>query len=151
MVDEAAFRQVLCNANLQSCPFSKAVLAGCFTCALIEKHYIAERESLVCADSSARLICTSLHQLLYENSTFALKHIHGDDPLTHSQELKLQCGGLNGLQYVVNGAESVEDIFNLIDAAFRKFGALEVFPYSQIIQSIASFKMRKRHQAKRPE
>lgn len=144
MVDETAFRQALRFANLQRCIFGKAILAGYCSCAQVKKHYVAEREFIVCAEAPARVNCLSLYQLLCHNSTFALKHIHDDDPLTHAQEMKLQCGGLIGLQDAVNGAESVADVVSLVNAASREFGALETFPYSQIVQSIVSFKIRRR-------
>lgn len=145
MVDETAFRQAQRFANLQPCTFAKAILARCCSCSRVEKHYVAERESIVCTDASARLSCLSLHRLLQHNSTFALKHIHDDVPFTHAQEMKLQCGGLMGLQYAVDGAEADVDVVSLIDSACRKFGALETLPYSQVVQSIASFRIRKRH------
>jgi hypothetical protein len=149
MVDETAYRQALRFANLQSCTFGKAVLARCCSCSLVEKHSIAERESIVCAQASARVNCQLLHQLLRHNSIFALKHIHEDDLLTHAQEMKLQCGGLTGLQNAmnVNGAnekEPVTDVVSLVNAALRIFGALETLPYSQIVQSVASHKIRQR-------
>ena len=145
MVDETEFRQALFSANLQNCTFGKAVLSRCCGCSLVAKHYIAERESIVCSDASYRENCHSLHQLLRHNSAFALKHIHDDDPFTHAQEMKLQCGGLKGLQDAVEGTESVADVASLVESACRKFGTLESLPFSKIVQSIAAFKIRKRH------
>jgi hypothetical protein len=144
MVDEIAFRQVLRSVNSLPCIFGKAIMANCCDCSMVQKHYLAERESMVCIDSSARVSCHALYQLLRHNAAFALKHIHDDDPLTHAQEMKLQCGGLLGLQYVVDKTKFVPDVFSLIGTAHRDFGTLETLPYSQIIQSIASFKTRKR-------
>lgn len=135
MMDETVFRQALRSANLHSCVFAKAVLTQCCSCSLVKKHYVAERELIVCANLSARLNCLSLHQLLCQNSMFAFKHLHDDGALTHAQEMKLQCG--------VDGAESVSDIVSLVDAACLNFGTLETLPYSQVVQSITSFKARK--------
>ena len=86
-----------------------------------------------------------LHQLLRHNATFALKHIHESEPLTHAQEMKLQCGGLAGLQISVDEAGLVVDVAGLVKTATRKFGSLEKFNYSLIVQSIASYNIRKRH------
>ncbi len=145
MVDELAFRQARHFANVQSCAFGKAVLAGCCSCSLAKKHYIAERESVVCVDLSARNRCISMHQLLRLNSAFALNHIHADEPMTHAQEVKLQCGGLIGLQLAVNNTKAVADVVTLLDAARGKFGDQQMFPYSQIVQSVAAFRPRKKH------
>lgn len=145
MVDESAFHQFRLMANVQSCIFEKAILATCCACSRVKRNYIAERESIVCADSSARATCQELHQLLCVNSAFALHHIHPDDPLTHAQELRLQCGGLKSLSYSIYGEESVADAASLVSEASRKFGNLQSLPYSQIIKAIASYKLRQRH------
>lgn len=146
-MDETAFRQVLGSMDTQSCPFDKAILAGCCACELAEKHYVAERETVVCTEDSACLSCLKLHGLLRHNSAFALRQIHDEAPITHAQEMKLQCGGLLGLQQALDGADTVADVAGLVAAAQQKFGSLENFPYAQIVQSVASFKLRKRHNA----
>jgi hypothetical protein len=145
MVDETAFRKVLRSANPQPCTFGKAILAACCKCPLVEKHYVAERETIACADEAARAACFSLHEQLRHNSAFAIKQIHDDGPITHAQEMKLQCGGLQGLQRVVDGRDAVDDVYALVGAALVKFGNLEMLPYVQIVQSVASYKIRKRH------
>ena len=76
---------------------------------------------------------------------FALNHIHANEPMTYAQEVKLQCGGLIGLQLAVNNTEAVADVALLLDAARGKFGDQQMFPYSQIVQSVASFRPRKKH------
>jgi hypothetical protein len=147
MVDETAFRQVLRSSSPQPCVFGKAILAGCCACSLVEKHYIAEREIIACADASARAACAGLHDKLRRSSAFALKQIHEATPLTHAQEMKLQCGGLSGLQQAVTGTDMVSDIVTLLASSQQKFGSLGHLPYAQIVQSVASFKLRKRHNA----
>jgi hypothetical protein len=145
MVDETAFRQVLRSTDPLTCPFGKAILSGCCACPLVARHYIAERESVLCSDMSSRSDCVLLHEMLLHNSSFALKHIHDMEPLTHAQEMKVQCGGLHGLQHAVDGTDEVADVAALVRAACREFGSLEDLPYSLIVQSVASYKMRKRH------
>ncbi len=145
MVDETAFRQVLRSTKSDACAFSKAVLAFCCACALAERHYLAEREAVRCADAAALANCHALHELLAHNSAFALKHIHDAEPFTHAQEMKVQCGGLRGVQIAVTGTQAVADVAGLVTAAFRKFGSLEDLPYSQIVQSVAASQLRRRH------
>ncbi len=146
MVDETAFRQVLRSAGPRPCIFCKAILAGSCGCWLSAKHYIAERETVVCLNAAAHAGCFELYGLLRHNSAFALKHIHEDEPLTHSQEMKLQCGGLLGLQLAVDdGSAALADAAALVEAAREKFGSLEKLPYASIIQSVSASKLRKRH------
>lgn len=145
MVDETAYRKVLRSANPQPCTFGKAILAACCKCPLVEKHYVAERETIACADAAAQAACVSLHEQLRHNSAFAIKQIHDNDPITHAQEMKLQCGGLQGLQQAVDGRDAVDNVAALVCATLAKFGNLDELPYAQIVQSVASYKIRKRH------
>lgn len=139
MVDEAAFRRTLDSIDLRPCPFGEAILARCCDCARVEKHYLAEREQAACADGAMHLQCLSLHELLLRNASFALRHIHEREPLTHAQEMKLQCGGLIGLRRAMDGESEVPDVSALVSAARHFFGSLEALPYAQIMQSVASY------------
>ena len=145
MVDEAVFRNAERATNPYPCIFGKAILACRCACSLVKKRYLAERETLVCADAPAQAACEQLHDLLLHNAAFTLKHIHDAAPITHAQEMKLQCGGLQGVQLAVDGTDAITDVSQLIVAARHKFGGLQAFPYAQIIQAIAASKMRKRH------
>ncbi|MBI1173906.1 MAG: hypothetical protein GC139_01420 [Sideroxydans sp.] len=145
MVDEAAFRKALHSADPQACPFGKAILARCCACSLSRKRAIAEREAVNCAQPGAREQCVELYESLRSNSLFALKLVHADAPLTHMQNMKIQCGGLHGLQLAVDESDEVADVAALVAAALHQFGSLEQLPYSQVIQSVAAFQLRKPH------
>jgi hypothetical protein len=142
MVDETAFRQVLRSTTPQPCLFGKALTAGCGACRHAEKHYLAEREAYACTDSAARAGCAALHHLLRHHSAFALKHIHEEDPLTHAQELKVQCGGVLGLKLALHGPHEIADLPALVAAARAEYGSLDELPYSQIMQSVSAVKVR---------
>ncbi len=146
MVDEAAFRRTLDSVNPRPCPFGKAILAQCCKCACVEKHYLAEREAPACADKAMHLQCLALHELLLRNAAFALRHIHEQEPLTHAQQMKLQCGGLLGLRRAMDGEVDVPDVSALVSAAHQLFGSLEALPYAQIVQSVASYVPRRPRQ-----
>ena len=143
MVDENTFRQVLRSTDHQPCTFGKAILAGCCACSLAARLAIAERETVNCTQAAAREQCLELYDLLHRNSLFALKLIHADEPLTHANNMKLQCGGLHGLQHALDGSGEVADVAALVEAAQRKFDSLAQFPYSQIVQSVSAFQLRK--------
>ncbi len=147
MVDEAAFRHTVGSVISRPCPFGRAILARTCACAKSEKHAIAEREAAACTDAAAQTQCVLLHGLLLHNATFALRHLLDDTPLTHAQEMKLQCGGLLGLQRALDGASEVTDVAMLVAAARQRFGSLDALPYAQIMQGVASFDPRKRSAA----
>jgi hypothetical protein len=145
MVDETAFRKELHATDRYACPFGKAILARCCTCTLAGKRAIAERETVICTKEPAHEQCERLYGLLYENSQFALKRIHPDAPLTHAQNMKIQCGGLVGLQLLLDKSEMVSDVAGLVDAVQHVYGELEKLPFSVIIQSVSAFQPRKPH------
>jgi hypothetical protein len=145
MVDEETFRKELQAIDRYACPFGKAILANCCACSLSAKRAIAERETVVCTRAPAHEQCERLYGLLFDNSQFALKRIHADAPLTHAQNMKIQCGGLHGLQFVQDESEEVSDVASLVEAAQHTFGDLEELPFSTIIQSVSAFQARKPH------
>jgi hypothetical protein len=133
-MDETSYRQIL-SANIQgACPFEKSLLSNCAACSKAEKRNIAEREVVACNDREALGRCMELRDMLRRNFTFALGRQHIDGPLPHAQEMRMQCGGLRGLQYSLDESDEVRDVSTLVAMAQQKFGGLDDFPYSLIVQ-----------------
>lgn len=133
-MDESVFRQMLTGLNGLPCPFAKTILTGCAGCSKAEKRNIAEREVVDCTSDQAHERCIAFRDLLRHNFTFALGKLHIDGPLPHAQEMRMQCGGLTGLQLVLDDNEECIDIDCLLIMAQQKFGELADFPYSKIVQ-----------------
>lgn len=148
-MDETAFRQARKAAIEHPCPFEKTLLAGCGTCALAQRRNIAEREAVACREADACATCADLLGLLRRNATFALHLSHPEEErLTHAQEMKVQCGGLAGLQRILTGTSEVCDVGALVRAARRSENGLEGLPWSALMQSVAAWQPRRR--ARRP-
>lgn len=147
-MDETAYRQARKAAVEHPCPFEKALLAGCGSCALAQRRHIAEREAVACSEAAARAACTDLLGLLRRNAAFALHLPKAEESLTHTQEMKVQCGGLDGLRQALAGTGAVGDIGALVQDAQRAPGGLEALPYPAIMRSVAAWQPRRR--AKRP-
>lgn len=143
-MDETAYRQARQAAVQHPCAFEKALLAGCCACSLAQRRHIAEREAVACLDAVARASCILLLQLLRRNAAFTLHLSRADEQLTHAQEMKVQCGGLAGLQRVLSGPGEVEDVSRLVQSARQAQGGLEGLPYSEIVQSVAAYRTRRR-------
>ena len=139
------------------CAFEKAMLAGACACALAARRNIAEREAVSCTSPSAHAECALLCALLRQKSAFALKLVRIDAPLPHAKEMKLQCGGLRGVQQAL--AQGVAqpasadglapdgrgfNVHGLVLAAQEKFGGLHNLPYARIIQSVVAYQIRRR-------
>lgn len=142
--NEDAYRDARKSVNPTPCAFEKAVLARCIACSKAEKHLLAERETVNCSDAAAQARCNELKTLLRGHSAFALKIPRIGSQLPHAKELKIQCGGLKGLQTAVSGTNEVEDTFALIESALSHHGSLETFPYSDIVQGVVHFEARRR-------
>jgi hypothetical protein len=143
-VDEIAFMYALGSVNPKPCAFGKVILSRHCACSRVNKRYAAEREMIACGVDAEREQCNALLELLRQNSAFALKLTHITPPLPHGPEMRVQCGGLQGLQHEVDNTADVVDISSLVNAAREKFGSLDNLPYSKIVQSVVSCEVRKK-------
>jgi hypothetical protein len=133
-MDETAYRQALKAAIPRNCPFEKTILTHCAACSEAEKHNIAEREVVSCNSSLAHDRCDRLRELLRKNFVFALGKLHIDGPLPHAQEMRMQCGGMRGIQFLLDGGDEVNNVSELLAMAVKKYGGLEDLPFSEIVQ-----------------
>lgn len=148
-MDERAFQDTYRAINPLACPFEKAILICQYACREAQRVNIAERETVNCLDAQAQGDCSLLVGMLRHNAAFALKLTHADAALPHAKHVKMQCGGLLGLQAVLRpeqaGEARVEDIRGLVLEAQDRFGGLQDLPYSEIVRGIAGFEFRRRH------
>ena len=143
--NEDAYHGTRKNLNPTPCEFEKAVLSLCVSCKLAENHLLAERETINCHDAKAQETCVRLRDVLRTNSAFVLKiTTNMDAPLPHNKDMRVQCGGLKGLQKVVNGSEEVTNVRKLVTDVLARYVNLESLPYALIVQSISNFSIRKR-------
>ena len=146
-INESAFRDARKLVNPQPCAFEKALLARCCQCSLAQRLNIAEREAVGCTDAAQRETCLALRDQLRLKAAFALKLTQSDGPLPHAKEMKIQCGGLRGLQKVLSGSAEtgeVKDVSALARLALARYLALDKLPYSEIMQAVAAFEIRRR-------
>jgi hypothetical protein len=140
MVSETDFQVVRQRATPQLCVFEKALLARCVDCPAAERHLLAEREAVNCADAGARLSCAELKQSLRIHLAFVLKLSSPDEPLPHAKSLRLQCGGLQGLAHALTGTSGVDDVRALLARA----GEVDDLPYAAVVPHVAAYAVRQR-------
>jgi len=164
-MDESAFRTARAAMTPLPCAFEKAVLAAACACSLAVRRNIAERESVACSSAAAREQCAELCALLRHKSAFALKLAHVQGPLPHAKEMKVECGGLLGVQKAAAGrvradahrprqrdpsadtaaaTPAIADVHSLVRDCVEKFGGLAKLPYAVIVQSVVAFQIRRR-------
>ena len=90
--------------------------------------------------------CEEVLEVLRGKATFALKLQQVDGPLPHAKELKVQCGGMLGVQESLTheASELVDDIHQLLENAFAEYGSADTLPYSEVVRTITSFVPRKK-------
>lgn len=147
-MDEQAYRQTYRAVNPLACPFEKAALNCQWPCHQAQRVNIAERVAVNCKEAEAHGDCVRLISLLRRNAAFALKLTHPDEVLPHAKDVKVQCGGLLGLQEALRdkpaGTLLQEDIRAMVQEAGERFGGLEELPYSEIVRGVAGYQTRKR-------
>lgn len=152
MVEEDQYRSTYKSLNERRCVFEKAILSRRCACECSTRFYLADREGVACDSASAHQRCEKLISLLRENAKFALKMTVLDGELPHAKEIKVQNGGLLGLQRVLRpdlGTSNVADVAGLTALGERTYGSLADFPYREIVKSIVAFEGRRRPRSKR--
>lgn len=145
MLNESAYKATYVEKVRLSCPFEKAILSRCADCGQARKFNIAEREAVACEAAVARENCLTLHGLLHQNASFVLKLTRPGEPLAHAKEIKVQCGGLLGVQRLFDqGASLVENIHALALEVQRCFGSMQDVPYQGVVKEIGAYEGRRR-------
>lgn len=152
MVEEDEYRSTYHSVNERRCVFEKAILNHSCGCTFSIHFYLAGREGIACDSATAHRRCSHLISLLRKNARFALKITTLEGELPHAREIKVQSGGLLGLQQLLRpdpGKNSVADVAALASLGESTYGSLEQLPYQAIVKSIVSFKGRRRPRSKR--
>jgi hypothetical protein len=129
------------------CVYEKALTNNQAKCSFSKHFWLADREGYACKSAECASICSDFLQKLRENSRFSLKLTAVGDVLPHNMDIRVQVGGLQGVQKLVfprQAQAQIDDIRSLVDTAIHQYGGLQALPYAEIVQSVASFQGRKR-------
>lgn len=147
-MDQDAFRTTYKAVNERNCVFEKAILTNNCGCSLAHKFCIAEREGVHCSSDPAQALCIELLDLLRRQARFALKTTSDRTALPHAKAMRIQVGGLRGVQAALRPNEPVParipDIRRTIEAAIAAFGSLDRLPFQEIIKQVAAYQGRRR-------
>jgi len=130
------------------CPFSAPLITRQFGCAHAKEVIHRGGAEINCTNTAAHTRCDQLFQRL---KVAALPAFGVEDDLLsmpHSVLVKIQYGGLLGLQRQlrteVQEAERVEDVQALVVEAVARFGGVSEIPCASLIDDITAFKPRAR-------
>lgn len=132
-----------CNAA-SSCVFATALLARAAVCECSVRRSAGERTLVDCNSALAHGQCSTLAALLHERARFALRLPGRGRPMVHALALRLQCGGLLGIQRSLAAARP--DVRCMVVAAHERDGSLTELPWEAIVQSIRAWQP---HRARR--
>ena len=162
-MEENEYKSTYNTLTTIRCVFEKALTSNQASCHLAKHFCLADREGYACENKEAAARCSDVLEKLRKNSSFVLKLHEVDGPLPHNMEIRVQVGGVTGIVKSITGeAELVEcivaaepsinaasprhDIDHAISEAVTRFGSLEAFPYSEIMQSVVKFQGRRKRQ-----
>ena len=145
-MDESEYRATYQAINERRCVFEKTISSRRSTCSKSLRFQLADREGVSCSSATGNALCAELLGLMRRNARFALHITHADGPLPHAREIRVQTGGLLGLQALVcpdrRDRDNVEDIITLVDIALERYPSLEALPFDSIVQRIVKFEAR---------
>jgi len=157
-MDEDQYRSTYKRINPNRCVFEKSINNRRCDCDLKRRFLIATREGIACRSEKSLAYCTQLLDSMRDNSRFALKVVTVDDPMPHNKELKVQAGGMMGLQKLMFATDDkladrppdvVENIHQIVDAILLEYGSIKDIPYGLIVKDIAACQVRPKRQRKR--
>ncbi|MCP5141815.1 MAG: hypothetical protein H6980_05630 [Gammaproteobacteria bacterium] len=144
-MDETEYRQTYREINDLPCVFQKAILTRTCACSRAHRFCLAEREGVACTSPAAHDRCEVFLRLLRENARFAIGVTAVAGAMAHGKEMKLQCGGLRGLQRAMLGRDGdVGDVNDLLERGLAVHGELAALPFGEVVQGVAEFKNRRR-------
>lgn len=147
MVDEEQYRRTYQEVITAPCPFEKAVLQRVCACPRAAKSNIAEREAVNCRSPEAQETCVAFLHYLRKRANFALGLKRTPGALPHAKAIKIQCGGLLGLQHALDPFAQetrVSDVYGLMNRAVKRFQKISKFPFDQIVREVSKYKGRRR-------
>ena len=151
-MDEQQYRNTYHSINERRCVFEKTINSRRSTCKQAHRFQLADREGIACRSTSANVLCKELLDHMRSKARFALHLTSADSPLPHAREIKVQTGGLLGLQGLLHPekatADNVENTIGLVATALARFEHLDNLPYDIIVQAIVKFEGRKRRPRK---
>lgn len=147
-MEEDQYRETYQSINPCRCVFEKSITSRRCQCSRAHRFCLADREGVSCTVDLARKRCQSLLQSLRNSAIFAMRLTRIDGALPHGKEIKIQNGGLLGLQLLLDPEydtkTGIRDIHQLISQAIEQYSSIDAFPYDEIVKRIIRFEGRPR-------
>lgn len=132
------------------CPFMTPIITQDFACSLGQAVTVRNSPAVHCTDEQALAVCRGLNERL---KTVGLAAFDMEDDLTttpHTVYLKIQYGGLLGLQANRGLSVPVEggiaDIHSLVDEVTEQGSRLDAIDYEALTAGMTAYKPKRRRE-----
>lgn len=149
MVDETEYQSVYDAINDIFCPYEKALLHQHCQCEMGDHFCLADRLGVGCKSKSAQQKCLHYLSLVQENARFVLQSTKRAGQLPHNKSIRIQVGGLTGLNAVLQPASEEINVYALLQLAESQYVRIEDLPFDEIIKHVAQFSGRERKRRSR--
>lgn len=128
------------------CAFNGTLVAQTFGCVHAEPVARRGGPDIACRSSTSHRRCAEVFDRL---KTAALPAFGVEDDLLsmpHSVLMKIQHGGLLGLQRLLDGAPAnrVENVDGLVERAFGRFRTADAFPCADAVADMTGYQLKRR-------
>ena len=155
-MDEDIYRATYYQLNKRRCIFEKAINSRVCSCKKSRQFNLADREGVACTSPAGQMMCKQLVEQFRCNARFSLGLTRIEGPLPHAKEIKVQNGGLLGLQQLILGKsgaskdlDKVKNIYGLVAEAIHYYGDIDRLPFNEIVKSVVNYGARHRRSRRR--
>jgi hypothetical protein len=145
-VEESEYKSTYGEIARIRCEFEKSLTNNKARCACARHFWLADREGYACKSERASAKCRQLLDKLRVNARFILKISNATDRLPHNMEIRVQVGGLHGIEQLFGSDQPriIGDIHDLIAKVEAEYDNLDNLPFDRIVQSISRYQGRKK-------
>jgi hypothetical protein len=131
------------------CPFHRVLLPGDFRCSHARAVTRRDGPDVACDAPGTRQCCAEVLAHLKAVGLPALAHADDLTELPHGVAMKVQMGGLIGLQKLAgvtaaSGSPVVDDVGAVVAAAAALHGGTAGIPYAELVADMSSFQLKRR-------
>jgi hypothetical protein len=155
-MDEDIYRATYHELNKRRCIFEKAINSRVCACKKSRQFNLADREGVACTSPAGQMMCKQLVDQFRRNARFSLGLTRVEGPLPHAREIKVQNGGLLGLQKLIvekhdasKDLDRIDNIYGLVAQAIHRYGDLDRLPFNEIVKSVVSYGRRRKRSRRR--
>ena len=149
-MDEKEYKDTYNRINQLKCVFEKAMCSLKCNCSQGSMFQLADRHGFACHSPLDQKRCAEFLNHLRQQTRFVFKISDIDGPLPHNKEIRVQNGGLLGLQKLLKDEpkDSVDDVSGILRQSIDRFESLDQIPYDKVMQSVTAYQARPKRRSK---